>query len=85
MAKKNDTSLDVRYANSNVEETATLLEGFDIFKAAIAKKAIPYCNVTFINGTEMKDKAYAYLKVLYDQNPTAIGGSLEEGMFYIEN
>ncbi len=77
-------SASTKYANSNVDETATLLEKFDIFKAAIAKKAIPYCNVTFINGNEMKDKAMAYLKVIYEENPAAVGGSLEEGMFYIE-
>ena len=74
-----------QYANSNIEDTAALLEEYDIFKAAIAKKAIPYCNVTFINGTEMKDKAYAYLEVLYNQNPKAIGGKLQEGMFYFES
>ncbi len=73
------------YANSNVEETAALLEKFDIFKAAIAKKAIPYCNVTFIDGTEMKEKAMAYLQVIFDQNANAVGGKLEEGMFYIES
>lgn len=72
------------YANTNVEETAALLEKYDIFKAVIAKKAIPFCNVTFINGEEMKTKAYAYLKVIYDQNPKAVGGKLEEGMFYID-
>ncbi len=72
------------YANNNIDDTAALLEKYDIFKAAIAKRAIPYCNVTFISGSEMKDKVMAYLKVLYDQNPNAIGGSLEEGMFYIE-
>lgn len=71
------------YANSNVEETATLLESFDVFKAAIAKKAIPYCNVTFVCGSEMKTLASAYLKVLYEQNPKAIGGKFDEGMFYI--
>lgn len=73
------------YANSSIEETAALLEKFDIFKATIAKKAIPYCNVTFINGTEMKEKAMAYLQVIYDQNANAVGGKLEEGMFYIES
>ena len=36
------------YANANIDDTAALLEKFDIFKAAIAKKAIPFCNVTFI-------------------------------------
>lgn len=72
------------YANSNIDDTAALLEKYDIFKAAIAKKAIPYCNVVYITGTEMKESAMAYLKVLFDQNPAAVGGSLDEGMFYIE-
>ena len=77
---KNSTT----YANSNIEETSTLLEEYDVFKAAIAKKAIPYCNVTYVDNQEMKTKILAYLKVLYDENPAAIGGNLpEEGMFYI--
>lgn len=73
------------YANSNVEETATLLEQFDVFKADIALQAIPYCNITFITGQDMKAKAGAYLHILFEQNPVAIGGKYEEGMFYIEN
>lgn len=73
------------YANSNVEETAALLEQFDVFKADIALQAIPYCNITFITGEDMKSKAGAYLQILFAQNPAAIGGKFEEGMFYIEN
>ena len=74
------------YANSNVEDTAALLEKYEIIaKAAIAKQAIPYCNVTFMDGDEMKEKAMAYLEVLYEQNPTSVGGKLDEGMFYIED
>ena len=73
------------YANTNVDETAALLEKYDIFKAAIAKKAIPYCNVTLITGEEMKTKAMSYLKVLLNENPASIGGKLQEGMFYLED
>lgn len=73
------------YANTNIDDTAALLEEFDIFKAAIAKKAIPYCNVTFITGKEMKEKAFAYLTVLFNENPASIGGNLQEGMFYLED
>ena len=73
------------YANESIEETAQLLEDFDIFKAAIAKTAIPYCNVTYIAGEEMKTKATAYLQVLYDQNPASVGGSVQEGMFWLED
>lgn len=73
------------YANSNIDNTAALLEKYDIFKAAIAKKAIPYCNVTFITGADMKNKALAYLSVLLNENPASIGGKLQEEMFYLED
>lgn len=72
------------YAKEQVEETAEQLEHFDIFKAAIAKTAIPYCNVTYISGEEMKERVLAYLQVLYDQKPAAVGGTMPgEEMFYI--
>ena len=92
--EKNKTTLEsflkeyeasTTYANENIDDTAALLEKFDIFKAAIAKKAIPYCNVTFITGKEMKEKASAYLTVLLNENPASIGGNLQEGMFYLED
>ncbi len=73
------------YANESIEETAQLLETFDVFKAVVAEKAIPYCNVTYIDGSEMKTKASAYLQVLYDQNPDSVGGSVQEGMFWIDD
>ena len=73
------------YANANIDDTAALLEKFDIFKAAIAKKAIPFCNVTFITGNEMKEKATKYLTVLLNENPASIGGKFQEGLFYLED
>jgi NitT/TauT family transport system substrate-binding protein len=36
------------YANSNLSETASLVEQFGIVKAAVAEKAIPACNITYI-------------------------------------
>ena len=68
--------------NNNVDSAAQLVEDFDIFKAAIAKKAIPNCNITFINGNEMKTKINNYLKVLYDENEASVGGKLPEDDFY---
>ncbi len=73
----------VEYVNNNVDEAAQLVEDFDIFKAAIAKKAIPNCNITFINGNEMKTKINNYLKVLYDENEASIGGQLPKDDFYV--
>lgn len=75
--------LSAAYANENVEAAAQLIEDYGIFKAAIAKKAIPYCNVTYIEGEEMKTLITGYLTVLYEQNPAAVGGKLPaEDFFY---
>ena len=70
------------YTVENVDAAAALAEKFDIFKAAIAKKAIPYCNIVLIEGDEMKAKASAYLNVLFEQNPASVGGTLPEDNFF---
>ena len=70
------------FTNDNIEEAAELIEHFGRFKAAIEKKAIPYCNVTFISGDEMKSKISSYLNVLYEQNPASVGGALPGDDFY---
>ena len=72
----------VEYVNANVDEASQLVEKFDIFKAPVAKKAIPYCNITFVDGADMKTKVSAYLKVLFDQNPASIGGTMPGDDFY---
>lgn len=74
----------VSYVNANVETAANLVEEFDIFKAAVAKKAIPYCNITFITGQECKDKVSKYLNVLFDENAAAVGGKMPDETFYIQ-
>jgi len=72
----------VLYVNANVDSAAQLVEDFGIFNSIVAKKAIPYCNITFIDGIEMKTKVSAYLKVLFDQNPASIGGAMPSDDFY---
>ncbi|SEW34843.1 ABC transporter substrate-binding protein [[Clostridium] fimetarium] len=72
----------VLYVNANVDSAAQLVEDFDIFKATVAKRAIPYCNITFIDGSEMKTKVSTYLKVIFDQNPASIGGVMPADDFY---
>lgn len=70
------------FVNANPAEAAALIEEFGIFKAAVAQKAIPYCNITFLEGEGMKTAMQGYLSVLFDQNPKAVGGKLPEDMFY---
>ena len=52
--------------------------------AAVAKKAIPKCNITLITGQEMQDKVEKYLKVLCDANPNAVGGQMPDDGFYVK-
>ena len=70
--------------NSNVDTAAEYVEEFGIFKAAVAKKAIPYCNITFIKSNEMKTRINQYLTILYESNPSSVGGSMPDDNFYAE-
>jgi NitT/TauT family transport system substrate-binding protein len=68
--------------NTNVEECAALVEKYGIVNAAIATKAIPYCNLTFIDGEEMETALSGCLEVLFNQNPASVGGTLPADDFY---
>lgn len=70
------------FVNTNIEEAADMIEKAGIFKAAIAKQAIPYCNVTGTVGEEMKTIVSGYLNVLFEQDPKAVGGTLPSDDFY---
>lgn len=79
--KKYDKS--IAFVNENVSETADYCVEYGIIaKKPLAEKAIPYCNVKFIAGEDMKEAVSAYLKVLYDQNPAAVGNTLPGDDFY---
>ncbi len=70
------------YVNANIPEAALLVEKFDIVKAAIAEKAIPYCYITCVAGEDMAGPMNGYLSVLFEQNPKAVGGSMPADDFY---
>ena len=72
----------VTYANEEVEGAAKLIGEYDIVPEAVAQKALPECNITFIAGDEMQAKLSAYLQTLLDQNPKSIGGQLPGDDFY---
>ncbi|MGB4657941.1 MAG: ABC transporter substrate-binding protein [Mobilitalea sp.] len=75
-------TLSAAYANENVEDASALVEKFDIFKAAPMKKAMSYCNITMIQGEDMKVKIGGYLNTLFAQNPESVGGKLPADEFY---
>ena len=72
-----------QYANDNVEAAAQLVANYGIVeKAPVAQKAIPYCNITFISGEEMKTALSGYLEVLAAQDASSVGGALPGDDFY---
>ena len=72
----------VDYVNGNVDEAAKLVGSYDIVPEAMAQKALPTCNIVYIDGDEMKQKLSGYLAVLLEQNPKAVGGALPGDDFY---
>ena len=51
-------------------------------QGAIAKKALPNCNIVCLTGDELKTNASAYLQVLFDADPKAVGGAMPGDDFY---
>ncbi len=71
-------------AVSDVEGTAALVAEYGIIeKAPIAQKALPYCNIVCITGTEMQEALSGYLEVLYEADPSSVGGKLPADDFYM--
>ena len=76
-------SASVEYVNANVDEASALVEKFGIVAAAaVAKKAIPQCNITFVTGDRMKEQLKVYLGVLYEANAKSVGEKLPSDDFY---
>ncbi len=72
----------VEFVNANTDEAAALVGGYEIVPEAVAKKALPACNITFVDGADMKEQLGGYLEVLADQNADAVGGKLPGDDFY---
>ena len=45
--------------------------------AKAAEKAIPNCNIVYIDGDEMENILSDFYGVLYEANPKSIGGNLQ--------
>lgn len=75
----------INLSNNNIEQTAKLTEKYDILPENVAIKAIPECNIVYINNDEMKNLLTEYYNVLVEQNPKSIGGKLPDEKFYYKN
>ncbi len=78
-----DYSDSVSAVNANTDEICNVIaEQGIVGSAAIAKKAIPNCNMVCMTGKEMKAVAQSNFKVLFDADPASIGGEMPDDSFY---
>ncbi|MBQ6231496.1 MAG: ABC transporter substrate-binding protein [Eubacterium sp.] len=70
-------------ATENLDATAEKVAELGIVeKAEIVKLAIPNCNITYVDGADMKTAISDYLTVLYNMAPESVGGKLPGDDFY---
>lgn len=77
----------IRFVTEDQEGAAKLLAQYEIVPSeAIALKALPGCHIIFQAGEEMKKSIQGYYQVLFDADPTSIGGQLpDDGFYYISD
>ena len=79
--KEEQESIEV--VEKDTDSTAALMVKYGILeKEELAKKAIPNCNVHFIDGENMKKDLEQYFTALFAEDPKSVGGALPEADFY---
>lgn len=71
-------------AKVNAEEgAAALIAELGIVPSeAVAKRAIPRCNIVCLTGAEMQAAASGTLEILFNANPKSVGGKLPDASLY---
>lgn len=73
----------ITYVRENAAAASLLVEKFKIIpKAALAEKAIPNSNLTFLAGKEMKAALVPLYQVLFNAQASSVGGALPADDFY---
>lgn len=75
----------IEFAKTNIDEAAKHCATYKITASeAIAKKAIPTCNLCYVTGEDMKTNVNGYLNVLFTADSTSIGGAKpNDDLYYI--
>ena len=72
----------VDWVNANTADAAALIGEYGIVDAAVAEKALPYCNIVCLTGADLLEALPGYLEVLYNASPAAVGGEMPDNSFY---
>lgn len=72
--------------NENPTEVAGYIKEFNIFaNDKVAAKAIPNCNITYMDGEDMKDAMKNFVNAMYEIAPASIGNAIPNDDFYYED
>ena len=77
-----DYAASVDWVNANTADAAALIGEYGIVDAAVAEKALPYCNIVCLTGADLLEALPGYLEVLYHADPAAVGGEMPDNSFY---
>ncbi len=73
----------INWVNKNPKEASNYIKRYGIFpKAKIAEKAIPKCNMVYLDGEQAKTSVTKFLTVLYKANPKSVGGKMPKEDFF---
>ena len=74
----------IEFLNNNVAEASAMVVDLGIYTgaAAVAEKAIPKCNIVYMDGEQMQAALSSFIEVMYGVAPASIGGKLRADEFY---
>ena len=72
------------YVVTDMDASSLLIEKYGIIpKAALAKKALPNCNICFIEGADMKSAISVFYEKLHASNNKSIAAIPDDGFYYV--
>ena len=79
-----DYKASVEFVKEGTDEAITMIVDAGILpKAAIAKKALPNCNLCFFAGEDMKAVMNPFCEAIFEQNNASISKLPDEGFYYV--
>ena len=82
-----DYKSSIEFTNAEPRKASECISGVGIFagKADVAAKAIPNCNIVYIDGKEMAQGLDAFFARLYSINQASVGGKpVDENIYYLK-
>lgn len=75
----------IEFTVANPKEASEMIVSTGVFagKAPVAEKAIPKCNIVYIDGEDMKSALDTFFSKLFATAPASIGGQIpDDGIYY---